>query len=102
LSGKSYYGWRAVKELKQREKEKQPGYDPESDNYYRFKVYQAQYLDAVPVDVCNPERVTPIPHNASPQSYKTEPPAQVERIASWELFDSFCGLGSENQQARIV
>jgi hypothetical protein len=102
LSGKSYYGWRAVKELKQREKEKQPGYDPESDNYHRFKVYQAQYLDAVPVDVCNPERVTPIRQNDSPQSYKTAPPAQIERIASWELFDSFCGLGSENQQARIV
>jgi hypothetical protein len=51
LSGKSYYGWQAVREIKQREKEKQPNYDLETDNYWRFKKYQTLYFDeAAPLD----------------------------------------------------
>jgi hypothetical protein len=45
LSGKSYYGWQAVKETKQREKEKQRGYNPETDDYWKFKRYQELYFE---------------------------------------------------------
>jgi hypothetical protein len=44
LSGKSYYGWKAERELRQKSKESKPGYNPASDNYQLFKAYQAQYL----------------------------------------------------------
>jgi hypothetical protein len=44
LSGKSYYGWKAERELRQKSKESKPGYNPASDNYRLFKAYQAQYL----------------------------------------------------------
>jgi hypothetical protein len=39
LSGQSYYGWKAKRLLNQKEKEKQEGYNPESDNYYVFRKY---------------------------------------------------------------
>ena len=43
LSGKSYYGWCALKRIRQKEKEKQPNYDPATDYYRLFEVYRAQY-----------------------------------------------------------
>ncbi len=39
LSGQKYYGWKATKLLNQKEKEKEKGYNPESDNYYIFREY---------------------------------------------------------------
>ncbi len=47
LSGKSYYGWQAVKLLKQKEKEKQEGYNPAFDNYYLFREYQKAYFSEI-------------------------------------------------------
>jgi hypothetical protein len=47
LSGKSYYGWQAVKLLKQKEKELQAGYNPASDTYHLFKQYQKAYYSEV-------------------------------------------------------
>jgi hypothetical protein len=47
LSGQSYYGWQAVKLLRQKEKEFQPNYDRASDNYYIFKEYQKRYFEQV-------------------------------------------------------
>jgi hypothetical protein len=44
LSGKSYYGWCALKEKRQREKERQPNYDAASDNYHLFRAYQSHYV----------------------------------------------------------
>jgi hypothetical protein len=44
LSGQKYYGWKATKLLNQKEKEKQKGYNPESDNYHIFRKY-LQYVD---------------------------------------------------------
>ncbi len=44
LSGQSYYGWQAVKLLKQKEKELQKGYSRANDNYYIFKEYQKRYF----------------------------------------------------------
>ncbi len=44
LSGKSYYGWRALKEKRQREKERQSNYDAASDNYHLFRAYQSHYV----------------------------------------------------------
>jgi hypothetical protein len=43
LTGQSYYGWQAVKSLKQKEKELRADYNPASDNYYLFKQYQKAY-----------------------------------------------------------
>jgi hypothetical protein len=39
LSGQKYYGWEARRLLSQKEKEKQEGYNPESDNYHLFRKY---------------------------------------------------------------
>jgi hypothetical protein len=47
LSGKSYYGWQAVKLLKQKEKEKKEGYNPALDNYHLFRNYQNAYYSEV-------------------------------------------------------
>lgn len=44
LSGKTYYGWQALRTKKQKEKEKQPDYDPTTDNYHLFRAYQSQYV----------------------------------------------------------
>jgi hypothetical protein len=50
LSGQSYYGWKAVRLLKQNEKETETGYKPESDNYYIFKKYQENYFSFIASD----------------------------------------------------
>jgi hypothetical protein len=44
LSGNSYYGWKALREIKQKLKESKPDYDPVTDNYWLFKTYQTQYF----------------------------------------------------------
>jgi hypothetical protein len=44
LSGKSYYGWKALREIYQRFKESKPDYDAATDNYRLFKTYQTQYF----------------------------------------------------------
>jgi hypothetical protein len=44
LSGKSYYGWKALREVHQKFKESQPNYDSTTDNYRLFKTYQTQYF----------------------------------------------------------
>ncbi len=49
LSGKSYYGWKALREIRQKLKESKSGYDAATDNYRLFKTYQAQYLASVSV-----------------------------------------------------
>jgi hypothetical protein len=47
LSGKSYYGWKALREIKQKLKESKPDYNPATDNYRLFKTYQTQYFASV-------------------------------------------------------
>ncbi len=44
LSGRSYYGWQAVKLLKQKEKEKEEDYNPAFDNYHVFREFQKAYF----------------------------------------------------------
>jgi hypothetical protein len=44
LSGNSYYGWKALREIKQKLKELKPDYDPATDNYRLFETYQTQYF----------------------------------------------------------
>jgi hypothetical protein len=43
LTDKSYYGWRAEKLIKQREKESLPEYNPATDIYREFESYQLNY-----------------------------------------------------------
>jgi hypothetical protein len=43
LTDKSYYGWRAEKLIKQREKESLPDYDADADSYRQFESYQLTY-----------------------------------------------------------
>jgi hypothetical protein len=50
LTGKSYYGWQAIRLLKQKEKEAKAGYNPESDDYYIFKKYQERYFSLIASD----------------------------------------------------
>jgi hypothetical protein len=95
LSGQSYYGWQAVKEVRQREKEKQPGYNPETDDYWRFKKYQDLYFEqtaTLEADGVNQKPSKPI---NSPYPLLSAPRPQAKRMSNWELFNSFCGLGSE-------
>jgi hypothetical protein len=43
LTDKSYYGWRAEKLIKQKEKESKAGYDVSTDSYRKFESYQLTY-----------------------------------------------------------
>jgi hypothetical protein len=43
LTDKSYYGWRAEKLIKQREKESKVDYDVSTDSYRKFESYQLTY-----------------------------------------------------------
>ncbi len=98
LSGKSYYGWQAVREMRQREKEKQPGYNPETDNYWKFKRYQDLYFEQIaPLEAAAVNR-TPSKTVTSPYPLpKTAPIAQVKQMSNWELFESFCDLSGESE-----
>ncbi len=106
LSGKSYYGWQAVKELKQREKEKQPDYDPETDNYHRFKLYQKEYFASViPQNGDEWTRTPPKPINPScplPKSAQIDTDWSGFETASWKLFESFCDLSGESETQRNI
>ncbi len=44
LTGKSYCGWKALREIKQKLKESKPDYDTATDNYRLFKTYQTRYF----------------------------------------------------------
>jgi hypothetical protein len=96
LSGASYYGWQAVKEVRQREKEKQPGYNVETDDYWKFKKYQDLYFEQTAT--LEADGVNRKPSKAMTSLYpllKTAPRPQAKRMSNWELFNSFCGLGSD-------
>jgi hypothetical protein len=98
LSGKSYYGWQAVREMRQREKEKQPGYNPETDNYWKFKRYQDLYFEQIaPLEA---DAVNRAPTKAVTSPYplpKIVLIGQVKRMSNWELFESFCDLSGESE-----
>jgi hypothetical protein len=98
LSGQSYYGWQAVKEIKQREKEKQPGYNPETDDYWKFKRYQELYFEQIaPLDadasVRTPSKVETLPYPLP----DTAPTVKAKRLSNWDNFNSFCDLGSDTE-----
>ncbi len=98
LSGQSYYGWQAVKEIKQREKEKQPGYNPETDDYWKFKRYQELYFEQIaPLDadasVRTPSKVETLPYPLP----DTAPTVKAKRLSNWDIFNSFCDLGSDTE-----
>jgi hypothetical protein len=103
LSGKSYYGWQAVREMRQREKEKQPGYNPETDNYWKFKRYQDLYFEQIAPLEADAVNRTPSKAVTSPYPLpKTAPIAQVKRMSNWELFESFCDLSGESETQRNI
>jgi hypothetical protein len=114
LSGQSYYGWQAVKEIKQREKEKRPGYNPETDNYWKFKRYQDLYFEQIaPLEADAVNRTPPkekpnsdagLNHAPSDNRNVSSYPLisasneQAKRKSNWDLFNSFCDLGSNTEK----
>jgi hypothetical protein len=103
LSGQSYFGWQAVKEVRQREKEKQPGYNPETDDYWRFIKYQDLYFEqtaALEADGVNRNPSKPI--NSPYPLLKTALIAQAKRMSNWELFNSFCDLSGESETGKCL
>jgi hypothetical protein len=103
LSGQSYYGWQAVREMKQREKEKQPGYNPETDDYWRFKKYQDLYFEQIApleADAVNrtPSKLINLPYPLP----KAAPITQVKRMSNWELFNTFCDLSRESETREFL
>jgi hypothetical protein len=46
LNNKSYYGWRAEKLIKQKEKESLPDYDAHADSFRQFEMYRLGVYDA--------------------------------------------------------
>ncbi len=96
LSGKSYYGWQTVKEIKQREKEKQPGYNPETDDYWKFKWYQELYFEQIaPLEADASVRTPSKSINPRYRLPNTVPNVQAKRLSSWDIFNSFCDLRTE-------
>ncbi len=46
LSGTSYYGWKALKILRQRERELEPDYDIATDIYHQFEAYRELFFES--------------------------------------------------------
>ncbi len=103
LSGECYYGWQAVREMKQKLKESEPDYDAATDNYRLFKTYQTQYFEQiVPLEADAVNRTPSKLINPPYPLPKAAPTTRVERMSNWELFDTFCDLINESKREEFT